>query len=109
MNASALKRRPTSTVDALPLHLEHQLLIRKVAALQSRVTDLVQTHLAAQRALEAEILQLRAQATVDRPRRLWAVPEQPATRRGCIAHTIEADGPGASSRQAAEAVLGQTD
>ena len=43
-------------IEAMALHEEHALLIRKLPALQSRVSSLMQAHLAAERALEAEIL-----------------------------------------------------
>ena len=108
MSDSVLNRRLASKVDTLPLHQEHQLLIRMVAALQSRVTDLVQTHLMAQRTLEAEILRLRARAMVDHTRRLWAVPRPPATRRDRTAPATETDDRDPSRWRAANAVLCQT-
>jgi hypothetical protein len=107
MTASMLKRRAASAADDQPLHQEHQLLIRKVAALQSRVSDLVQAHLRVQRTMEAEIVRLRAQAMVDRTQRLWALPEQPRPRREPSRQPM-ADDPSPGGREAADAVICQT-
>jgi hypothetical protein len=107
MTAGALKRRMASAADAQLLHQEHQLLIRKIAALQSRVSDLVQAHLIAQRTMEAEIMRLRAQALVARTQRLWALPERPPQRREQSGQAM-ADDSRSRGRQAADAVLCQT-
>ena len=108
MMDATLRRRLASGVNDPSLHPEHQLLIRRVAALQSRVTDLLRVHQAAQRALEAEIVRMRAQAVVNRTQRLWGLPEQPRQRREPSGTAVGTHAPGVRAEQAADSVLCQT-